>query len=244
MNIIRNFLIILFFLTIQNVYPGEKFLIEGSFGFPSTTVSEDASPSKFKELYYIYDINPLLQSPNNERVALGLLKSSVFRESKIQNINSRLGFEYRLFPFFGLGASYNQSSVTVTDVLPGDYLILYSLGLPPEAPKNTPPDASNFFSLSSRELRSTITTAEAEFNFHFIPNSKTFDPYFRFGYGTALSGVFGSSQKFTYTGGLRYRFRERWSISTEFFKGDLYGNLGRTDFAVEKGIRLGFGVYF
>jgi hypothetical protein len=64
----------------------EKVQIEFSFGAPKTIVSEDASAEKFKDLYYVYDIIPLIQSPNSERVNLGLVKSSVFRESKIEKI--------------------------------------------------------------------------------------------------------------------------------------------------------------
>jgi hypothetical protein len=173
-----------------------------------------------------------------------LVKSSVFRESKIENVNSRLGFEYRLFRMFGLGASYNQSIVTVTNVLPGDYLIFYSLGLPPETPKNTPPEASNFSTLNSRDLRSTISTAEVEASVHLLPNAKQFDPFIRLGYGTAIRGVSGSSQKFSYTAGIRYIYNDRFSISLEYYKGDLLGNLGRTDFVVERGGRVGLGIYF
>ncbi len=241
------YLIPLFLILLYSYIPlnaREKVQIEFSIGSPKTIVSEDASAEKFKDLYYVYDIVPLIQSPNSERVNLGLVKSSVFRESKIENLNYRLGFEYRFFRILGLGASYNQSSVTVTNVLPGDYLILYSLGLPPEAPKNTPPEPSNFTTLSSRDLRSTIITAEAEASIHLLPGSNKFDPFLRLGIGTALRGVFGSSQKFTYTGGFRYIYDEKFSLSLEYFKGDLYGNLGRTDFAVEKGWRVGFGIYF
>ena len=222
----------------------EKVQIEFSFGAPKTIVSEDASAEKFKDLYYVYDIIPLIQSPNTERSNLGLVKSSVFRESKIENVNSRLGFEYRLFRMFGLGASYNQSIVTVTNVLPGDYLILYSLGLPPETPKSTPPEVSNFSTLNSRDLRSTITTAEVEASVHLLPNARQFDPFIRLGYGTAIRGVSGSSQKFSYTAGIRYIYNDRFSISLEYYKGDLLGNLGRTDFVVERGGRVGLGIYF
>jgi hypothetical protein len=77
----------------------EKVHLEFSFGYPKTIVSEDASAEKFKDLYYIYDIIPLIQSPNAERVNLGIYKSSVFRESEIKSQNYRLGFEYRLFHY-------------------------------------------------------------------------------------------------------------------------------------------------
>lgn len=239
-----NCLIFLIILFCSSLAAREKIHVEFSVGAPKTIVSEDASSEKFKDLYYIYDIIPLIQSPNSDRSNLGLIKSSVFRQSEINNINYRLGFEYRIFRYFGLGASYNQSSVTVTNVLPGDYLNFYSLGLPPEPPKNTPPEPANYNTLFSRDLRSKIITAEAEASFHFLPNFKKIDPFIRFGYGTALRGVFGSSQKFTYTGGIRYIYNERISLSFEYFKGDLFGNLGRTDFAVEKGWRIGLGVYF
>jgi hypothetical protein len=222
----------------------EKLHVEFTFGSLKTIVSEDASAEKFKDLYYIYDINPLIQSPNSERVNLGLVKSFVFRESKIENVNSRLGFEYRLFRMFGLGTSYNQSSVTVTNVLPGDYLILYSLGLPPESPKNVPPEPSNFSTLNSRDLRSTISTAEVEASIHLLPNVKHLDPFIRLGYGTALRGISGSSQKFSTSAGIRYIYNEKWSVSLEYYKGDLFGNLGRTNFVVESGGRVGLGIYF
>lgn len=222
----------------------EKVHIEFSIGSPKTIVSEDASSERFKDLYYIYDLIPLIQSPNQERANLGLYKSSVFKQSEIINTNFRFGFEYRLFPLLGLGASYNQSSVTVTNVLPGDYLVLFSSGIPPEPPKNSPPEAGNFTTLFARDLRSTITTGELEASLHLLPNSKKIDPFLRIGYGRAIRGVFGSSEKFTYTGGLRYIHNERVSISLEYFKGDLFGNLGRTDFSVEKGWRIGFGIYF
>ena len=245
-NLKSNYLISLVFLFFMNssLVAKEKVLLEFSFGYPKTIVSEDASAEKFKDLYYIYDIIPLVQSPNAERVNLGIYKSSVFRESEIKSQNIRLGFEYRLFPMLGLGASYNQSNLVVTNVLPGDYLILYSLGLPPESPKNTPPEVSNLTTLNSRDLRSSISTVEAEVNFHLLPKIKNIDPYLRLGYGTAIRGVFGSSQKFTYTAGIRYIFNEKVSTSLEYFKGDLFGNLGRTDFAVEKGWRVGIGIYF
>ncbi len=236
-------LITIFLQSYQLIGSESKHLFEFSAGSFKTVVSDLASSDTFRELYYLYDVLPLLNSSNEERRQLGLIKSSQFQTSEILNTNFRLGYEYRIFSFLGLGSSYQYNRVIVTDVLSGDYAILPRFGISPPEPNPSPPDPANFNTLFPRTLRSKITSLELEATFHLIPSSKNWDPYFRLGYGTALEGVFGPSEKISYSLGNRYYINNiHWLI--EFNQSELYGNLGRTDFAVDSGFRLGGGVRY
>lgn len=206
----------------------------------NTTVSDLASAERFREYYTLYDVLPLLESSNEDRRNLGIIKISQFKTSELINNNFRLGYEYKILSFLGIGGSYQYSRVVVTDVLSGDYALLPQFGISPPPPSNTPPDLSNYSTLFPRDLKSKITSLELEGTLHPIRNPDIWDPYFRFGYGTAIEGVFGPSEKFSYTLGSRFYFDPVYFL-LEYSKSDLYGNLGRTNFAIDRGFRIGLG---
>jgi hypothetical protein len=237
---------ILFFLVIQifsetKSYEKNKFYFDLGFGSLNTKVSDAASAETFSRLYFIYDLNPLLQSPNLERRNLGLYKLSEFEESKILNYNSRFGIEYSILKFLGIGASLNNSNTKVTNVLPGDYLILFAFGLLPQEPKNSLPEISNYQTLLRRDLKARISSLDLELSFHY-PISN-FDFYTRFGYGKILQGSQNPSiaNKTSSMLGVK-AFYSKIFISLEYYHATIIADLGRSDYAIENGFRFGFGI--
>lgn len=218
-----------------------KFYFDFAFGNLKTKVSEAASAETFSTLYFYYDLNPLIQSQNEERRNLGLYKLSEFRESKIINYNTRFGIEYGVFKYLGMGASLNNSNTKVTNVLPGDYLILYSLGFAPPSSKNSPPEISNYTTLFRRDLNARISTIDLELSFHY-PIS-IYDFYTRFGYGKILEGASNPSLAYKTSSifGARF-FYSKIFISLEYYHATIIGDLRRSGYAIENGFRFGFGI--
>ncbi len=234
----------LFTLTIfseSKNFEKNKFYFDFGYGNLNTKVSDAASAETFSTLYFYYDLNPLIQSQNEERRNLGLYKLSEFKESKIINNHTRFGIEYAVFKYLGIGSSINNSNTKVTNVLPGDYLILYSLGLTPPSPKNSPPEFSNYTTLLRRDLNARISTIDLELSFHF-PISN-FDFYTRLGYGKILEGSLNPSQAYKTSTifGTRF-FYSKIFLSLEYYNATIIGDLGRSGYAIENGFRFGFGL--
>lgn len=202
-------------------------------------VSDDASPERFSTLFFLYDVGPLVQSPNSERRNLGIAKAATYRESEIRNQNVRLGLEYALLSWLGLGGSITRSDTQVTNVLPGDYLILASLGVPVPSPRVDAPELTNFGTFFPRTLNANLTVAELEVALHY-PIS-FFDFYLRGGIGQLWEG--GSGRKESMALGSKIVW-ESWFVSLELYRGSLFSDLGRTDFFREEGFRLGTGIRF
>ena len=243
MNFILFFFILVLQIYSENSFKKGSMILDISVGNLKTKVSDEASPERFTTLFFIYDVAPLYNSINDERRNLAILKTFTYKESTIQNIQTRTAFEYGLFNNIGIGISYNQSSTRVNNVLPGDYLILSSFGIPPESPKSTKPELSNYSTFIRRDLNAIISTIDFDLSFH-LPY-KNFDPYLRLSYGRLLDGVNnpGEARKLGSAIGVRF-FISKFSIHTEYYKGKILGDLGRTDFALEEGIRLGLGYSF
>lgn len=243
MNYLFLFLILVLQIYSKNSFKRGALLFDFGIGNLKTKVSDDASPERFTTLFFTYDVSPLYNSTNEERRNLGILKALTYKESTIQNIQSRASFEYGLFDYIGIGISYNQSSTKVRNVLPGDYLILASFGIPPESPKQTRPELSNYSTFIRRDLNAIISSVDLDLSFH-LPY-KNFDPYFRMSYGRLLDGVNNPNEarKLGLALGLRY-FINKFTIHSEFYRGRILGDLGRTDFALEEGLRFGIGYSF
>ncbi len=202
-------------------------------------VSDDASPERFTALFFLYDVGPLVQSPNQDRRNLGIAKATTYQESEIRNQNARFGLEYAVLSWLGIGGSFTRSNTQVTNVLPGDYLILASFGVPIPNPRTDPPELGNLGTFFPRTLNANLTVAELEAALHY-PVS-LFDFYLRGGYGQLWEG--GSGRKESLAMGTRIVW-ENWFVGFEFYRGTLFSDLGRTDFFREEGFRLGAGFRF
>ncbi|GBF50181.1 hypothetical protein LPTSP4_17050 [Leptospira ryugenii] len=237
------FLIVIFSLPSQlqlkastSAFQTKQWLVELQGGSLVSKVSDDASPERFTNLFFLYDVVPLLNSPNIERKNLGLSKSIDYQESQIQNFNARLGVEYAILPWLGLGGSLTRSNTVVTNVLPGDYLILASFGIPIPNPRDDSPELSNYATFISRTLNASITSKELELSLH-LPLGN-FDFYTRGGLGQIWEG--GRGRKESVSIGTRYVY-EQILVSLEVYRSSLFSDLGRTDFLKEEGIRIGLG---
>lgn len=202
-------------------------------------VSDDASPERFSTLFFLYDVGPLVQSPNPERRNLGLAKAASYQESEIRNQNVRFGLEYALLSWLGFGGSITRSNTQVTNVLPGDYLILASFGVPVPSPRGDAPELTNFGTFFPRTLNANLTVAELEIALHYP--IALFDVYLRGGMGQLWEG--GSGRKESLAIGTKLVW-ENWFVTFELYRGSLFSDLGRTDFFREEGFRLGTGFRF
>lgn len=216
-----------------------QWLFEIQGGSLKSKVSDDASPERFTTLFFLYDVAPLALSPNAERRNLGVAKALNYKESEILNQNVRLGTEYALLSWLGVGGSLTRSNTQVTNVLPGDYLVLASFGIPVPNPREDAPELANFGTFFPRTLNASISSAELEASLHlpvFI-----FDCYLRGGFGQIWEG--GSGRKESISIGSRIVF-DTINLSFEFYRSSIFADFGRTDFLREEGLRFGAGYRF
>ncbi|MCZ8342421.1 MAG: hypothetical protein O9301_05255 [Leptospira sp.] len=226
---------------VANPKPFEKkqWLFEIQGGSLKSKVSDDASPERFTTLFFLYDVAPLVLSPNAERRNLGAAKALNYNESEILNQNVRFGAEYALLSWLGVGGSLTRSITQVTNVLPGDYLVLASFGIPVPNPREDAPEITNFGTFFPRTLNANITSAELEASLHlpvFI-----FDCYMRGGFGQVWDG--GSGRKESISIGSRVVI-DTINLSFEFYRSSIFADFGRTDFLREEGFRFGVGYRF
>ena len=218
-------------------YHKGKILTDISIASLGSEVSSRSNPNTFTSLYFLYDVRPLLLSSNTQSVDLGLYKYASYSKPEIQNYNSRLGVEYAIFDWLGIGASVSATRVRITKITPGSYLTATSSYFLPTPPNGKAPTINDYFSFSRQEFRINFATIDLEASLHYP--YKIFDPYFRFGYGVTpgYPGVYKSS----IAGGLRI-FWDNFYLQTEYIQDFLYGiRIQQTDYLLERGFRLGIG---
>lgn len=217
-------------------YHKGKILTDIGFANLSSEVSSRSNPNTFTSLYFLYDVRPLLLSSNTQSVELGLYKYASYSKPEIENYNSRLGVEYAIFDWLGIGASVSRRVSELLRLLPV-VILLQRLVFLPTSPNGKPPTISDYFSFSRQEFRINFATIDLEASLHYP--YKIFDPYFRFGYGATpgYPGVYKTS----IVGGLRI-FWENSYFQTEYIQDFLYGiRIQQTDYLLERGFRLGIG---
>lgn len=217
------------------------FLLEMTGGSANAMVNQQASAETTRNLFFAYNINPLWNSPNVDRKNLALYQAASFESSKIVSRPTRVLVEYNILKYLSFGISYNQSLITVTNVLAGDYVFLPFLGVTPDAPKNQPPELSNYFSFVKREINDSVGSLDVNLRLHY-PIS-IFDPYLLLGVGKGVTESFGirNYEKTSAGIGLRVMFYDPFYFVMEGFINDYRGNLGRSDFLGERGFRFGVG---
>ena len=218
-------------------YHKGRLITDISFGSLHSDISSRSNPNTFTSLYFLYDVRPLLLSSNSESVSLGVYKYGTYEKPEMQNYNSRLGFEYAVFDYLGLGASVTATRFRITKITPGDYLSNPSLYILPDASRIGSPNISDYFSFNRQEFQINFATVNAEASLHYP--YKIFDPFIRFGYGATpgYPGVYKSSL----SAGTRI-FWEDSFIQLEYIQNFLYGiRIYQTDYLLEKGITFGIG---
>ncbi|MCZ8346975.1 MAG: hypothetical protein O9346_11205 [Leptospiraceae bacterium] len=234
--------IFLCYITCMNIFAGtsafekNQWLFEIQGGSLQSKVSDDASPERFTTLFYLYDVAPLVLSSNPERRNLGIAKALDYKESEIINQNLRWGVEYGILSWLGIGGSLTRSNTRVTNVLPGDYLVLASFGVPVPNPREDLPELTNFGTFFPRTLNASIASAELEASLHLPFN--IYDFYLRGGLGQIWDG--GSGRKESLSLGTRVLI-ENIAVSFELYRSSIFADFGRTDFLREEGFRLGAG---
>lgn len=218
-------------------YHKGRIIADLSFGSLHSEISNRSNPNTLTALYFLYDVRPLLLSSNSESLNLGILKYSSYEKPQLQNYNSRLGFEYAVFDYLGIGASVTATRFRITKITPGDYLSNPSLYILPGGPRIGSPNVSDYFSFNQQEFKINFATVNAEASLHYPYNN--IDPFIRFGYGATpgYPGVYKSSL----SAGTRI-FWEDSFIQLEYIQNFLHGiQIYQTDYLLEKGITFGIG---
>lgn len=218
-------------------YHKGKILTDISFGSFSSEISSRSNPNTLTSLYFLYDLRPLLLSPNPESVNLGVYKYGSYQKPEVENYNARLGIEYAVFDWLGLGISTAATRFKISKITPGNYLSYPVSYILPQGPSGNSPIISDYFSFVRQEFKINFATIDLEASIHYP--YQYFDPYFRIGYGVTpgFPGVFKSSL----AGGFRIFLNDSY-LQLEYSQNFLYGiKIEQTDYLLERGVRFGVG---
>lgn len=187
--------------------------------------------------------------PNRTLGDLLIAQSLVNPKAEGLGLISRLGIEYGLTKYFGIGASFNNTSLEITryNAFAGsswDLASYFFLIAGTRETVNSIGILKNWEANQNRRVR--LETLDSEISLHIPLEGIPIDPYLRLSYGTSTNPLPGNTSysKRGGTIGMRYMYNSMINLSLEFYNSrfDFYQSAGNTSAnATESGLRFSVG---